>query len=101
MARKRMLLSLEDELHSALMDFSKETGAPAATFVAEVLEEMKPKIVQLTKMIRLTKEKSTDAGLNRLKDLAENASLELKELVEELNQSQNHDEKKPSDNNQS
>lgn len=47
MSRKRMLLSLDQELHGLLMELSKMSGVPAATFVTGLLEQAKPQIIHL------------------------------------------------------
>lgn len=96
MARKRMILSLDEELHSILMEFSKETGTPAASFVVELLEETKPKIKKLTEMVKLAKQNAMGDAHNLLKNMTDDARSELKELREEMDKEKPIDGKKDS-----
>lgn len=84
MARKRMILSLDEELHSILMEFSKETGTPAASFVVEMLEEMKPRVIKLTQMVKLAKENAIGDAHDLLTTMATEAQLEIKDLKKEV-----------------
>jgi len=97
MARKRMILSLDEELHSILMEFSKETGTPAASFVVQLLEETKPKIVTLTEMVKLAKQNTMGEAHNLLKKMTVDASAELKELKKEIDKEKPTKGKKDSD----
>jgi hypothetical protein len=47
-----MLLSLDTELHSLLMELNKETGMPVTSFVVEILETTKPQIRNAIEMIK-------------------------------------------------
>jgi len=86
MARKRMILSLDEELHSVLMEFSKETGTPAASFVVQLLEETKPKIKKIIEMVKLAKKDAVGEAASVLHDMADNAKTELDELDKNLNE---------------
>jgi len=96
MARKRMILSLDEELHSILMEFSKETGTPAASFVVELLEETKPRIEQLTEMVKLAKQNAVGDVHNLLKNMTDEASSQIKVFQEELDKEKLINDKKGS-----
>ncbi|MDK9709302.1 MAG: hypothetical protein OEL83_19875 [Desulforhopalus sp.] len=84
MARKRMILSLDENVHSVLMEFSKETGTPAATFVTQLLEETLPKIIQITEMVKLAKANAGDKALEKLMDMTIAADEQIKTLKADM-----------------
>jgi hypothetical protein len=62
-----MLLSIDDELHRILMELSEESGVPAATYAAQLLESAKPQLKALTETFRLAKT-SPNQALDMLMD---------------------------------
>lgn len=77
MGRHRMILSLSDELHSILMELSKETGTPAATFVVELLESSKPHIMQISEAVKQAKNQQRAQALKTLNQMATDATSQL------------------------
>ncbi len=84
MVRKRMILSLDEELHTILMKFSKETGTPAASFVVELIEEMKPRLIQLTEMVQLAKQDALGDAHDLLTTMATEAKTDIATFEEEV-----------------
>lgn len=101
MARKRMILSLDDDLHSVLMDLAKETGNPAASFVVELLEETKPRLIELLKMVKLAKQRAVDEARNVLIDMTSTAQSQIDELRQELTNSEKAHKVTPSEKDRS
>lgn len=78
MARHRMLLSVDDELHGILKELSEVSGIPAATFAAQLLELSKPQLRDLVESMRLAKNSPSEA---------------IDKLIEAINKCENEAEK--------
>lgn len=86
MGRHRMILSLSDELHSILMELSKETGTPAATFVVELLETSKNEIIQISEAVKQAKNQQKAQALETLNQMAMGATTKLDKLQRMLDE---------------
>ena len=89
MGRHRMILSLSDELHSILMELSKETGTPAATFVVELLESSKPHIMQISEAVKHAKNQQKAQALKTLNKMATDATSQLGNFQQMLDEEEN------------
>jgi predicted DNA-binding protein len=90
MGRHRMILSLSDELHSILMELSKETGTPAATFVVELLESSKPHIMQISEAVKHAKNQQKAQALKTLSKMACDATSQLNDFQQKLDEEENN-----------
>ena len=79
-----MLLSLDSEIHSLLMEFSKETGTPATSFVVELLETTKPQIRAIIEMVKLAKQNAPRDATNILREMAVDAVSRIGQLENDL-----------------
>ena len=89
MGRHRMILSLNDELHSILMELSKETGTPAATFVVDLLESSKPHIMQISEAVKQAKNQQRAQALETLNQMATDATSKLGTFQQMLDEEDN------------
>lgn len=72
MPRQRMVLSISEELHETLKEFSEVSGVAASSFVAEWIELAKPQLEGLIETFKLLKQDKL-ASLDKLNELmAEN-----------------------------
>lgn len=93
MGRHRMILSLSDELHAILMELSKETGTPAATFVVELIESSKHEIAKITEAVKHAKNNQRILAMETLNDMAESASTNLGKFQQMLEEDKLEDKK--------
>jgi len=89
MGRHRMILSLSDDLHSILMELSKETGTPAATFVVELLESSKHHIMQISEAVKQAKNQQKAQALKTLSEMATDATSQLGDFRQMLDEEEN------------
>jgi len=89
-----MILSLSDELHSILMELSRETGTPAATFVVELLESSKPHIMQISEAVKHAKNQQKAQALETLSKMATDVTSQLGNFQQMLDEEENGTEKK-------
>lgn len=68
MARHRMLLSLDDDLHNKLKELSQLTGTPAARFVYELLKLSEQNIDSIINALKLVKEQKPALALDQLNE---------------------------------
>lgn len=87
MARHRMLLSIDDELHSIFKEFSENLGVPAATFVTNILTDLKPRFQATLEAMNLAKEGNIEA-LDKLVNLADAAKQEAAMLEKDMRKDQ-------------
>lgn len=90
MGRHRMILSLSDELHSILMEFSQETGTPAATFVVELLESSKEQIIQISEAVKQAKNQQREQAFETLNKMATDATSRLDSFQHMLNEEESN-----------
>ena len=86
MGRHRMLLSLSDELHSILMELSKDTGTPAATFVVELLESSKSEIMKISEAVKQAKNQQRAQALETLSQMATDVTSKMDTFQQTLNE---------------
>lgn len=55
--KTRVNLTVDDELNSLLDDVAKFTGKPKATFIVDVLHDLKPMLKELTEALALAEQK--------------------------------------------
>jgi hypothetical protein len=58
---KKMMITITDELHKVLAEFSKESGVAAASLVSNILQESLHQIEQLTEIFKAAKVQPTKA----------------------------------------
>lgn len=59
--KKRLALTLDDDLASALEDFAKVSGTSKASFIVSILRESMPLIQGMTKAFKMAKKSPADA----------------------------------------
>ena len=72
-----MALTLPDDLLQALHDLADALGKPAATVVAEILQDMQPQIVGLEKIARASKAGNQAAAKRALQHLVGDSLAEV------------------------
>jgi predicted DNA-binding protein len=86
MGRHRMILSLTEELHTILMELSKETGTPAAAFVVELLESSKNEIAKITEAVKYAKNQQRAQAIETLNQMTVEVASKLdkhKQMLDE------------------
>ena len=83
MARHRMLLSIDDELHAIFKELSEITGMPAAAFATSFLTELKPQLRAMSEAMRLAKAGSSEA-LEKVMMMVDSSKKEATSLQKDL-----------------
>jgi len=81
-ARKRITLSLQDEVYLPFKELAEEINIPAATLIANLLLESVPKVKATTNAIRLAKSGSLVA-LDKLDELADSVAQDTAKVKDE------------------
>lgn len=79
MAKKRMMLTLDADVYDLLMELSDELFVPAATLIARLITDSKPKFKATLDAIKLAKDGSPIA-LDNLDELAESAIRDIEKF---------------------
>ena len=95
MARKRMLLTIDENLHTTLKELSKAMGTPAASFVTNLLEELQPRFQATLDAINLAKEGKIEA-IDKFIDLADESKKDVSALKKKMSKDRKkHSSTKP------
>lgn len=80
---KKMMITITDELHRVLMEFSKESGVAAASLVSNIIQESQSQIEQLTEIMKSAKVQPAKA-LDLMMETIEKHQKKLSKLNENV-----------------
>lgn len=85
--KKRVAITVDDDVHAVLMQFGKVSGVPAATLIGQLIPQLLPLLESMTYALKEAKESPLQAleVLSRevAKASAESSALQL-DLVEQI-----------------
>lgn len=65
--KRRIALTVDDDLDSLLISLAELQDTPKATLIVDILEQMRPHLVDLNKALKLVKEKKDPSkAINKL-----------------------------------
>ncbi len=82
---KRINITVEDELHKLLIDFSKTSGASLSSVIGQLLRESSQEFVKLTKVFEELKKKPQEA-LEEFQDMLIKKNAQASQMPIELAQ---------------
>jgi hypothetical protein len=79
--KPRVPLTVPEDLHSVLVELAEVVEKPVSTLIVDLLREMEPQLVDLTRVLRHVKDGKKAAAKRALQHMVGNALAEQLDLI--------------------